>query len=105
MVPAAPFPLYGVKSLVADSAGDVVAAWQSDQIMVSELPAGSGTWTKPVAIPSSEPAVLGFTIGFDGQRGLVAAWAREDTYEHGSLVATHRAAGATDWEPRPCSGT
>ena len=35
----------GVKSLVADSAGDVVAAWQSDQVMVSELPAGSGTWT------------------------------------------------------------
>lgn len=91
-------PLYGVKSLVADSAGDVVAAWQSDQVMVSKLPAGSGTWTTPVAIPLSQPAVLGFTIGFDGRRGLVAAWAREDTYGHGSLVATRRPTGATDWE-------
>lgn len=94
----APFQLFGVKSLVADDFGDVVAAWQSDQIMVSELPVGSDTWTPPAAIPSSEPAVIGFTIGFDGGRGLVAAWATEDTYEHGSLVATHRAAGAAAWD-------
>jgi hypothetical protein len=64
-----PFPLYGVKSLVADSSGDVVAAaWQSGQVMVSELPAGSGTWTTPVAIPSSQPAVLGLRWYFGDRR-------------------------------------
>lgn len=93
----APFAAYTVGSLVTDSSGDVVASWQYDEMMVSELPAGSDTWQLPVAIPSSQPAVNGFTIGFDGHRGLVAVWARSDTYERGSLVAAHRSAGATAW--------
>jgi hypothetical protein len=64
----------------------------------ARFPLYSATWQQPVAIPSSQPAVLVFTIGFDGQRGLVAVWCREDTYEHGAFVATHRAADATDWD-------
>ena len=95
----APFPAYTVGSLATDSSGDVLAYWQYDQMMVSELPAGSDTWQQAVAIPSSQPAVYGFTVGFDGQRGLVAVWARSDTYGTGSLVATRRPAGAPGWEP------
>jgi len=79
-----PFPLYGVKSLVADSSGDVVAAaWQSGQVMVSELPAGSGTWTTPVAIPSSQPAVLGLRWYFGDRRNAAGA----------SVSHVHRKAG------------
>jgi len=94
----APFPAYTVTSLVTDSVGDVAAAWQYQNVMVSELPATTDTWQRPVAIPSSQPAVNGFTIGFDRQRGLVAAWARSDTYDVGALVATRRPAGANDWD-------
>jgi hypothetical protein len=94
----APFDVYTVGSLVADGVGDVIATWQSDNVMVSELPAGTDTWQPPVAIPSSQPAVNGFTIGFDGQRGLVAVWARSDTYDQGMLMASRRPAGASGWE-------
>jgi hypothetical protein len=94
----APFPLYTVEAFAADGVGDVVAAWQSDRVMFSELPAGSGTWTQPAAIPATEAGALGLTIGFDGTRGLVAAWAREDTYGHGSLVAARRQAGSAGWD-------
>jgi hypothetical protein len=93
-----PFPAYTVTSLVTDSAGDVVAAWQYDDVMVSQLPAGTDTWQQPVAIPSSQPALNGFTIGFERQRGLVAAWARADTYDSGALVATQQPAGANGWD-------
>jgi PKD domain-containing protein len=94
----APFPLYSVQSLVADGSGDVVAAWQLDQVMVSELPAGSDAWQQPVAVPSTQPGMQGFTIGFDGRRGLVATWIRADTYDTGALVATRLPAGAAGWE-------
>ena len=93
-----PFPAYTVGSLVTDDLGDVLASWQYDQMMVSELPAGSDTWQQPVAVPSTQPPVNGFSIGFDGQRGLVAVWARSDTFDSGALVATRRAAGAPGWD-------
>jgi len=98
------FPLYSVTSLVADSAGDVVASWQSDTVMVSELPAGSDTWQQPVAVPSTQPTVFGFTIGFDRERGLVAAWARSDTYDVGALVFTRWPVGASGWDAPVSSG-
>src|SRR5262249_47954315 len=100
-----PFPISSVTSLVADSAGDVVAAWQSESVMASVLRAGTDTWQQPAAVPSSQPGVNGFTIGFDRQRGLVAAWARSDTYENGSLVFTRRPMGARAGMRRSRSAT
>src|SRR5262245_40602572 len=94
----APFPAYTVTSLTTDSVGDVAAAWQYDTVMVAELPAGTDAWQPPLAIPSSQPGVSGFTIGFDRQRGLVSVWARSDTYDSGALVFTRRAAEASRWD-------
>jgi hypothetical protein len=92
-----PLTFYAVKSLVSDSAGDVVAAWQADEVTVSELPAGSDTWQAPLAIPSTAPGMQTFTLGFDSGRGLVAVWGSGVDYDSGSLAASRLPAGATSW--------
>jgi PKD domain len=92
-----PLSSYAVETLVADSAGDVAAAWQSDEVMVSELPAGSNTWQAPLAIPSTAPGLQTFTLGFDSGRGLVAVWGTGADYNSGSLAASRLPAGATAW--------
>ncbi len=68
-----PFPSYAVQALTTDVAGDVAAAWQSDSVMVSELPAGSATWQPPSAIPSTAPGLQTFALGYDSAGGLVAS--------------------------------
>jgi hypothetical protein len=89
--------MYSVTGLDVDRAGDVVAAWQYDDVMVSKLPAGSGTWQQPVAIPSSAPGLQALTVGFDGSGGIVAVWAVPDTYDSGTLLGWRLPAGATAW--------
>jgi hypothetical protein len=90
-------PSYAVQALVADAAGDVVAAWQADNVMVSVLPADSDTWQAPLAIPSTGPGLQTFTIGFDSSHGLVAVWGIGATYDSGSVAASRLPAGATSW--------
>jgi hypothetical protein len=92
-----PLTSYAVKALIADSAGDVVAAWQADNVMVSELPAGSDAWQAPLAIPSTQPGLQTFTIGFDSGRGLVAVWGTGVDYDSGALAASRLPAGASSW--------
>jgi len=92
-----PLSSYAVETLVADSAGDLAAAWQADEVMVSELPAGSNTWQAPLAIPSTAPGLQTFSHGFDSGRDLVAVWGTGADYNSGSLAASRLPAGATAW--------
>ena len=93
----APLASYAVQDLIADAAGDVAAAWQSDEVMVAELPAGSDTWQAPLAIPWTPPGLQTFTLGFDAEHGLVAVWGTGVSYDSGSLAASRLPAGATSW--------
>lgn len=88
----------GVLVVVGGAAAADAQVVQSEQTLVSVLPAGSDSWQQLAPIPSSPPGVSGFTIGFDRQRALVAAWSTMDVDGSQVLVSTRLPPGAAGWD-------
>jgi hypothetical protein len=93
------FPAFYAHDLTVDTAGTVLGVWDDYRgIHAAEMPAGTTAWGPAFDVSSQASTPLSYAVRFDATGALVAVWGMEDEAGNGSVAASRRGAGATDWE-------